>query len=104
MRRFILLILLAPILAGCTSGINHNVVTIDNKAYLIETRTRSLFGITQWSESSRYYNIERDIAKQEQIDIYKQECETEVKEMLNTTFGQTYDSALSKCIRKKRAY
>lgn len=102
--KIMLLMGISLFLSACAAGINHNVVTVGNKDYLIETRTRNLFGISQWSESSRYYNIERDIAKQEQLDIYKQECEKEVKEQLNASFGQAYDSALTKCIKTKRKY
>lgn len=100
----VLLIGVSLFLSACAAGINHNVVTVGNKAYLVETRTRNLLGISQWSESSRYYNIERDIAKQEQMDVYKQECEKEVKQQLNVSFGQAHDSAFAKCIKTKRAY
>ncbi|MDD6174026.1 MAG: hypothetical protein PUB86_07105 [Elusimicrobia bacterium] len=53
---------------ACASGINHNVVTVDGKPYLVETRNRNVFGIAQWSEIPTYINIEEDVKRQDQVN------------------------------------
>ena len=39
------------LLAGCAAGINHNVVTLNDKPYLVETKTYA-FLIAEWSSPS----------------------------------------------------
>lgn len=55
------ILLTAVLLGGCAMGINHNVATINGKKYLVETKNRTVLGITQWSEPSTFTSLEGDI-------------------------------------------
>lgn len=51
MKRVFLFLLFVSVLAGCAAGINHNVVTLNDKPYLVETKTYA-FLIAEWSAPS----------------------------------------------------
>ena len=47
------------LLGGCAAGINHNVVTLNDKPYLVETKTYA-FLIEEWSKPSTLIPLEEE--------------------------------------------
>ena len=47
------------LLGGCAAGINHNVVTLNDKPYLVETKTYA-FLIAEWSKPSTLIPLEEE--------------------------------------------
>lgn len=79
MKKYIYLSLVLFALTGCGMGINHNIATIDGQTYLIETGTRNLLLVGQWSEEPKYINITEEIKNRKEItntlEALKRECE-----------------------------
>lgn len=76
----IISMLIAIACTGCAMGINHNVVILDGKPYLVETPTyvTPILPIYQWSEQSSFTeltapeNAPTDSVKEKELDISKQ--------------------------------
>lgn len=47
------------LLGGCAAGINHNVVTLNDKPYLVETKTYG-FLFEEWSKPSTLIPLEEE--------------------------------------------
>lgn len=58
------------LLGGCAAGINHNVATVNGKNYLIESRNRNFFALTQWSEEPRITVLEEDLMIKRSVSAY----------------------------------
>ncbi len=89
----------AFILSGCAVGINHNVATVDGTNYLIESRTRNLFYITQWSEKPKITALQEDeLIKKSTVTYFNSvlsECKKQNEER-NPSFKKIHN-----CIVKK---
>ena len=49
------------LLTGCAMGINHNVVTFDDKPYLVENKTYEFLRLIQWSTPSTITPLKKPI-------------------------------------------
>lgn len=96
MKKAVLLV--APlILAACAANINHNVVTLQGKTYLIETKNNNFWGLYQWSKPSTFKLLDGEKIDQEAVQTYIDSVSAECKKKarirsFNTSAPTEYDS------------
>jgi hypothetical protein len=104
MKKMASLLCACAMLSACAAGINHNTVVVDNIAYLVETPTRNLFGIVQWSEPSVYTNIGDAASTGSLYTKYKKECQSESPALDGVPIKERVGvrrARIEECVRKK---
>lgn len=102
----------AFLLTGCTMGINHNVINIDGKQYLVETKNYALpvLPVYEWSTEPTYKEI--SLEKKPQVEGPKKlyeitgEISQDVKTVLQAIYnecniGRRTSFDVKKCIERK---
>lgn len=101
---------LAVLLTGCAMGINHNVVTVNDKQYIAETPMRNFLMLVQWSEKTEYKEVlledTRRVEGPEHLYKITGEINQDVKTVLQAIYNEC-DSGrrgafeVKKCIKRK---
>lgn len=100
----------AVLLAGCTMGINHNVVTIEGQQYIAETPTRQFLSLIQWSENTAYKRVslenQSEIQGPRKLSEVTGEINADVKTVLQAIYnecniGRRTSFDVKKCIERK---
>lgn len=106
----IILLFATVLLGGCAVGINHSVVTVNDKQYIAETHMRNFLGLVQWSEKTEYKEVllgdTRQVEGPEHLYKITGEINKDTKTVLQAIYnecdsGRRNSFEVKKCIKSK---
>lgn len=106
----ITLLFATVLLGGCAVGINHSVVTVNDKQYIAETPMRNFLGLVQWSEKTEYKEVLLDDTRQIEGPEHLYKITGEINQDVKTVLQAIYNECdtgrrgafeVKKCLKRK---